>query len=267
MSDRLSKNVIYNEDCLGKSGLCVLPDASVDMVLCDLPYGVTANKWDKQLDLGSLFAEYRRLLKTPGTIVLTGQQPFTTDLINAGREIFKYELIWSKSMATGFLDAKRKPLRSHENVLIFAAGKYNPQKTKGKPYSQTRGRASTNYGKHHKTKTVCLDGRRYPKSVFSIKHDKSKHPTQKPVALFEYLINTYSDEGDTILDNCMGSGTTAVACIKTGREYIGFETEPQYYKICQERVSEELSARSFFTEPEKPDWSQREIFSTGGLAQ
>ena len=260
---------IYNTDCLGSQGLVIVPDSSVDLVLADLPYGVTANKWDKLLDLDALFAHYRRILKTPGTIVLTGQQPFTTDLINAGRDLFKYEIIWNKKQGANMLKTNVMPLYIHENILIFSNAPCNWQSSPRMKFnnfgrreykkraSKLNNKNNPKYGKHGKE--IYASGTAQKSIVTYAKELTGDHGTQKPVALFEYLIKTYSDPGDTVLDNCMGSGTTAIACIKTARTYIGFETVPEFYQICQDRVSKELTARSFFTEPDKPEWIQQNL--------
>lgn len=236
---------IYNQDCL--VGMNDIPDKSVDMILCDLPYGTTHNKWDSIIPLDRLWEQYKRVLKRGGAVVLTGQIPFTIDLANSNRNWLRYEWIWEKTYPTGFLNANRMPMKCHENVLVFyeSLGKYNPQGTKeGK--KQPSGKNSGNYGDYKVgytgTEGEPYDGaysgtKNYPRDVVTFAKEKTDHPTQKPVALFEYLIRTYTDEGDTVLDNCMGSGTTAVACIRSKRHFIGFETDGNYCKIANERIS------------------------------
>lgn len=237
---------IYNQDCL--VGMNDIHDKSVDMILCDLPYGTTHNKWDSIIPLDRLWEQYKRVLKRGGAVVLTGQIPFTIDLANSNREWLRYEWIWEKTYPTGFLNANRMPMKCHENVLVFyeSLGKYNPQGTKeGK--KQPSGRNSGNYGDYKVGYTGTENGepydgayagtKNYPRDVIMFAKEKTDHPTQKPVALFEYLIRTYTDEGDTVLDNCMGSGTTAVACIRSKRHFIGFETDEGYCKIANERIS------------------------------
>lgn len=245
--EELRLNVIYNADCLGPEGLCTIPDGSIDMILCDLPYGVTANDWDVRLPMAELWAEYRRIIKKGGAIVLTATQPFATDLINAGRDLFKYDLIWEKSNVTGYLNAKSAPLRNHEQCLVFGAKVYNPQFSKGKAYTQKAGKRGPNYGERVQAVTVN-NGFRYPKSVFTVSAEKT-HPTAKPVALFEYLIKTYTNEGETVLDNCIGSGTTAIAAIRTGRQFIGWELDKGYHQTAIDRVKAEYEKTALFEDP------------------
>ena len=228
-------NKIYNEDCL--VGMKDIPDKSVDMILCDLPYGTTRNKWDTVLPLDWLWDEYNRIIKDSGAIVLTAQTPFDKVLGASNIENLKYEWIWVKPSGTGHLNAKKMPLKNHENILVFykKLPTYNPQMTKGTPYTQKSGRASSNYNPQERVTTVN-EGYRYPLTVQKFKSEKGLHPTQKPVELFEYLIKTYTNDGETVLDNCMGSGTTAIACINTNRNYIGFELDEGYYKASIERI-------------------------------
>ena len=237
-------NKIYNEDCL--EGMKRIPDGSVDMILCDLPYGTTACKWDAIIPFEPLWEQYERVIKDNGAIVLTASQPFTTKLINSNIGNFKYSWVWKKSKATNYVQARKRPLKYHEDIVVFAKKQhtYNPQMRKGfKPYKKTQ---KENYDKD---KSVFKDtrapgsvsvssGERFPSTVieFSNPNNKSVHPTQKPVALFEYLIKTYTNEGETVLDNCMGSGTTAIACINTNRNYIGFELDEGYYNASLDRI-------------------------------
>jgi site-specific DNA-methyltransferase (adenine-specific) len=217
-----------------------LPDDSIDLVLCDLPYGVTnRNKWDSIIPLDKLWEQYYRIAKQKAAIVLTATQPFASLLVSSNWKHFKYEWIWEKDNGTGFLNAKIQPLRKHEQVLVFYRSQptYNPQMTDGKPYSITSGRDSTNYGDYHPVLTEN-DGKRYPTSVLKIQRDKDKfHPTQKPLALMEYLIKTYSNPDDLILDNCSGSGTTALACINTKRRFICIEQDEEFYKDSLSRIA------------------------------
>ena len=217
---------------------------SVDMVMADLPYGTTACKWDAVIPFAPLWEQYRRVCKKNAAIVLTASQPFTSALVMSNPAMFRYELIWEKSKATGHLDAQRKPMKAHESICVFSTSPtiYNPQKTAGKPYTPHAGKkvtevygavANQNHRNDHK-------GMRFPRSVLYFKTaeqepGKTTHPTQKPVALMEYLIRTYTNEGETVLDNTMGSGTTGVACINTGRNFIGIERDPEYFKIAQGR--------------------------------
>jgi DNA modification methylase len=232
-------NQVTQGDCL--SLLPLVEDKSVDMVLCDLPYGITQNAWDSVIDLSKLWAEYKRVLRLNGVVVLTAVQPFTSRLVISNLEWFKYSWVWEKTNATGFLNAKRRPLSAHEDVLVFAPGvaTYNPQKTHGhtRKSAVKRNDISTNYGAQS---IVSYDStERYPRSVQVFRSDKQKgslHPTQKPVALFEYLICTYTNKGHTVLDNCCGSGTTGVACQNTGRNFIQMELDPKYCEIARSRL-------------------------------
>ena len=216
-----------------------VPDRSIDMILCDLPYGTTKNKWDSIIDLNELWVGYERIIKDNGVIVLFSQMPFTAELVHSNLKLFRYEWIWKKENGTGFLNAKKMPLKIHENIEIFykKPPTYNPQMRKGfKPYSQVSGRGSSNYGEQVRVRTVN-DGERYPIDVIEFKRDKEKlHPTQKPVALLEYLIKTYTNEGDVVLDNCAGSMSTVIAALNTKRNCIAIEKDTKYFEIGKERV-------------------------------
>ena len=241
-------NTIYNEDCL--EGMKRIPDESVDMILCDLPYGTTACKWDTIIPFETLWAEYERVIKSNGAIVLTAAQPFTSALVMSNPKWFKYEWVWEKTRFTGNLNAKIMPLRAHENVLVFGRGRINyyPIKTQAPEHkidrrktindSHVKAGGAYNNSKAFVNKRTRDDGTRYPTSVqvFKNPNNNSMHPTQKPVLLFEYLIKTYTNKGETILDNCMGSGTTAIACLNTDRQYIGFELDEGYYKMANKRI-------------------------------
>lgn len=237
-------NTIYNEDCL--DGMKRIPDKSIDMILCDLPYGTTRNKWDSIIPLEELWVHYNRIIKDNGAIVLFAQTPFDKVLGSSNLKMLKYEWIWEKTEATGFLNAKKMPLKSHENILVFYKKPpvYNPQFTEGKSYKYKKeGISSTNYGESKGTDLIVNDGKRCPKTVQLFKKDKGLHPTQKPLALCEYLIKTYTNKGETVLDNCMGSGTTAIACINTNRNYIGFELDSEYHAIAEKRVHDALNEK------------------------
>ena len=240
-------NKIYNEDCL--EGMKRIPDKSVDMILCDLPYGTTACKWDAIIPFEPLWEQYKRVVKDGGAIVLTASQPFTSALVMSNPKWFKYEWIWEKSKASNFLLARKQVLKSHESVLVFGNGSvvYYPQKTEGKPYSghNRAGKKGSDTDSYNKVPNPTFrngsnDGKRFPRSVQYFKtaesEGKTLHPTQKPVALFEYLIKTYTSEDETVLDNCMGSGTTAIACINTNRNFIGFELDETYFNLANERI-------------------------------
>ena len=237
-------NKIYNEDCL--EGMKGIADGSVDMVLCDLPFGTTQCKWDTIIPFEPLWEQYNRVIKPNGAIVLTASQPFTSALVMSNPKMFKYDWCWKKPKGTGHLNAKRQPMRDKEDICVFYASQctYNPQMTSGKPY---KNKAGKNH-KTHNSMSDCYgeykdfrydnDGKRYPKQVieFGVVERGTLHPTQKPVALFEYLIKTYTNPGELVLDNCMGSGTTAIACMNTGRNFIGFEMDEVYYDIACKRI-------------------------------
>ena len=237
----LDLNKIYNEDCL--EGMKNFEDKSIDMILCDLPYGTTQNKWDSVIPLDELWKEYKRIIKDNGVIVLTSQGIFTAKLMLSNEKWFKYKLVWVKSKATNFLNAKKQPLRKHEDICVFynKQPQYNPQMTEGEPYDKgvRKNQLTGSYGDFNPVH-VKSEGMRYPTDVVYFKTAESEgkvyHSTQKPVALFEYLIKTYTDEGEIVLDNCIGSGTTAVACLNTNRNFIGFEKEEKYCKIANERI-------------------------------
>lgn len=235
---------IYNTDCLEDQGLCKLADKSIDMILCDPPYAITANKWDKPLDLEKMFKEYDRIIKDNGAIVLFGNQPFTTDLINAYRKNFRYSLVWDKNQGTDFFNCSRKPLKSHEDIIVFYKNKptYNPQMEEGKPYCNVRKPIDIPYMQDRSFRFSELienkDGARFPKTVLKFKRETGKHTTQKPVKLCEWLIKTYTNEGETVLDNTMGSGTTGVACMNSGRKFIGFELDEKYFEVASSRIKQ-----------------------------
>lgn len=236
MTDTNQASEVLQGDCLEL--MKDIPDGSVDMILADLPYGTTACKWDTIIPFEPLWEQYKRIIKPNGAIVLTASQPFTSALVMSNPKMFRYDLKWIKKAGTGFYNAKRMPLRAHEDILIFykELPLYNPQKTPGKPYVQKRGSASDVYRGKDLSVTVS-DGARYPLSWTEFKRDKEKtHPTQKPVALFEYLIKTYTNEGDLVLDNVAGSGTTGVACQNLNRNFILMEQEPEYVEIIKQRL-------------------------------
>ena len=266
------KNIqIFCGDCLEL--MKDIPDGSIDMILCDLPYGTTACKWDTGIPFEPLWEQYNRIIKDNGAIVLFGSQPFTSKLICSNIKNFKYEWIWEKQKASNFMGAKFQPLKYHENICVFSNGThlYNPQKykvleldeitnmSKSELKSLFESRDYDRYGKVDRRKTIndpitnkqhignevkrtrnADDGFRFPKSVIKINKsiNKNVHPTQKPVALLEYLIKTYTNEGETVLDNCMGSGSTGVACINTNRNFIGIELDPTYFETAKKRLEE-----------------------------
>ena len=238
-------NKIIEGDCL--EVMKDIPDKSIDMILCDLPYGTTACKWDTIIPFEPLWEQYKRIIKDNGAIVLTASQPFTSALVMSDPDMFKYEWIWEKHKGTNIYGVKREPLKIHESVLVFGGSKYNPQMTTGESYIP---RGKHNIGKKegliiaNKPVGYAKDfdpAKRYPISIqrFSNHNQKenSFHPTQKPVALFEYLIKTYTNEGDLVLDNCAGSGTTGVACKNLKRNFILIEISPEYCAIAEARIA------------------------------
>lgn len=224
-------NYVFEDDCLDV--MEYLPDNSVDMVLCDLPYGTTQNKWDSVIDLNKLWDRYARIVKKNGAIVLTSQGIFTAKLIISNEKWFKYKIVWEKSKPTNFLNAKKQPLRKHEDICVFYQSQptYNPQMTFGKPYSKgVRKKQHTgSYGEFDPVLVESKDGLRYPTDVVYFKTPESEpegtvwHPTQKPVELGRYLIRTYSNPGDVILDNASGSGSFLVSALLEQRNFIGIE--------------------------------------------
>ena len=229
-------------DCLELMG--TIPDGSVDMVLTDPPYGTTACKWDTIIPLEPMWEQLKRVTKKNGAIVMTASQPFTSVLVTSNLKMFKYCWVWEKSKASNFLQAKKQPLKNHEDVVVFSGGKvpYNPQFTEGDAYKPRPGKKVTEVyrpSKDHMFRNGS-DGKRYPKSVQYFKTSESEgkviHPTQKPVALMEYLIKTYTDEGDIVLDFTMGSGTAGVAAKNLGRNFIGIELDPTYFQIAKGRI-------------------------------
>ena len=224
-----------------------IPKGSVDVILCDLPYGTTQNKWDSVIDLSKLWIEYDRVLKDNGAIVLNSQGIFTANLILSNEKIFKYKLCWVKSKATNFLNAKIQPLRKHEDICIFYKKPpvYNPQMSEGEAYNKgfRKNQNTGSYGDFNSVE-VKSEGKRYPTDVIYYATAESEgvvfHPTQKPVALMEYLIKTYSNEGDLVLDNCMGSGTTGVACKNLNRNFIGIELDEKYFNMAKQRINDAL---------------------------
>lgn len=223
-----------------------IPDRSVDMILCDPPYKQTRNQWDKPLDLDAMWTQYRRIIKENGAICLFADGMFFAELMISGRKMWKYNLVWDKQLTTGFLNANRQPLRRHENICVFYQKQpvYNPQKVKGrKNHSKKTTGADKCYGKY-----ICVDNSeilgdmKHPTSIVSFQKPHPSiavHPTQKPVELCEWLIRTYTNPGDLVLDNCMGSGSTGVACINTGRRFIGMEFDEHYFEIAKERIAKQ----------------------------
>lgn len=262
MNDTKSIQLIHG-DCLQE--MKNIPDASVDMILCDLPYEVLHKnnphaQWDRKLPFDLLWEQYERIIKDDGAILLFAQGMFTADLMKSNPKLWRYNLVWDKSRVTGFLNANRMPMRSHEDICVFykKLPTYNPQYIDGQP-NHYRGNGihkHTNscYGKYKadyngrtyesvpRVDSTVPEGKKLPRSIISIKKEHEStvfHPTQKPVTLLEYLIRTYTNEGDTVLDNTMGSGSTGVACVRTLRKFIGIELSDEYFGVAVSRISEE----------------------------
>lgn len=248
---------LFEGDCLEK--MKQIPDASVDMVLCDLPYGTTACAWDVVIPFAQLWAQYSRIVKERFAVVLTASQPFTSALVMSKIDWFKHEIIWKKERPTNFMSGKKAPMKYHENILVFSSSLlYNPQ-YESKPQENKRNNApravtcETSFGALSAKFDECtvIGGSKdwnYPASIQYFSMQRGLHPTQKPVSLMEYLIKTYTNEGDTVLDNCMGSGTTGVACMNTNRNFIGIEKDAKYFQIAKERIekTQHPSEPSFF---------------------
>lgn len=251
-----------------KQGDCLelmkdLPSKSIDLILCDLPYGTTRNKWDSIIDLDRLWVDYDRIIKDNGAILLFAQTPFDKVLGVSNLRDLRYEIIWQKTAPTGFLNAKKMPMKAHENILVFykKLPTYNPQMTQGHPrkvaskssrkksverHQEKSEVLASNYNSYGESQVNYDSTERYPLSVQVFAKDQQKenyHPTQKPVALLEWLIKTYTNEGDLVLDNCMGSGSTGVACVNTNRNFIGMELTEQYFEIAKERIGKALEKK------------------------
>ncbi|MBR1805806.1 MAG: site-specific DNA-methyltransferase [Selenomonadaceae bacterium] len=245
---------IFNEDCI--SGMKKLDDGSVDAIICDPPFQTTDASWDIRLPIEEMWAEFNRVTKQNAAIVLFSQLPFAVDLINANRKMFRYEWIWTKSKAVGFLNANRMPMRAHENILVFyrKLPTYNPQFRTGKPYvriqdeeprtreSVYQGRGSSitiNDGNHYYPRDVL----EYSQPTTNNKMEPRFHPTQKPVDLMEFLVRTYTNEGELVLDSTMGSGSTGVACMKSRRRFVGFELNKKFYDVSRQRLERAINER------------------------
>ena len=243
---------LYNGNCL--EIMKDIPDNSIDMVLCDLPYGTTACKWDNVIPFEPLWEQYNRIIKSNGAICLFGSEPFSSALRMSNIKDYKYDWIWRKPRGTGHLNAKKQPLRDAENICVFYKKQcfYNPQFAKGEPYSALKGgktskiseKGQTTYGTFMNGAEYRNDnnGFRYPKQIieFGVVERGTVHPTQKPVALLEYLIKTYTNEGETVLDNCMGSGSTGVACQNTNRNFVGIELDEHYFEVAKKRIEDNI---------------------------
>ena len=233
---------LYNGNCIDVMNSHIKP-GSVDCIICDLPFGTTKNAWDVKIDFNELWKSYYRVAKINCPIILFGAKPFSAELIVSNLKDFKYDWIWEKSKSTGYLNAKKMPLRAHEEILVFYRKPpvYNPQKTEGKPYNKgTALRETGSYGSMTPTTVLSEDGTRYPRSVFYHKTAESEgevlHDTQKPLGVIDMLVKTYSNEGDVILDNCMGSGTTGVSCKRNNRKFIGIEIDNDFFEVSKNRI-------------------------------
>ena len=235
-----------------------IPDKSIDMILCDLPYGITACKWDSVLPLEKLWERYKRIIKDHGAIILTASQPFTSALVMSNPEMFRHEWIWVKNRGSNFASLKYQPMKEHESVIVFSkkTPKYYPIKEERKGSGKER--AKYKYNPSNTGKRGAMGGfemrhanhngnndLRFPSSVQRFNTEVGLHPTQKPVKLIEYLIKTYTNEGDTVLDNCMGSGSTGVACVNTNRNFIGIELDDKYFEIAKNRIEQEIKQVRF----------------------
>ena len=252
--DKIGDNVLlYFGDCLEE--MDKIPDKSIDMILCDLPYGTTACKWDTVIPFEPLWAHYKRVIKRNGAIVLFGSEPFSSALRTSNLGMYKYDWKWEKDSGANFLSFKYQPAKVHEDIMVFGqmavsfskngTMKYFPQMWESTPYSIKSGMGTGIAGPSARAdvKSVLTEnkGERYPRSIIKFNRgDKRFHSTQKPVALLEYLIRTYTNNGETVLDNCMGSGSTGVACVNTGRRFIGIELDENYYNISKKRIEEAL---------------------------
>lgn len=234
----IGRGRFYHGDCF--EAMREIPDGVIDMVMCDLPYGTTQNKWDSVLPLDELWKEYWRI--SIGRVVLTAAQPFTSALVSSNYKDYKHNWAWIKNNATGHLNAKKMPMRIFEDVLVFCEGLYNPQGVIDYGKITKSGTGSKNFGKYGKEWLQEKTG--YPRNILEFSYDSDKiHPTQKPAALFEYLIKTYTNEGDLVLDNCAGSGTAAIACENTGRRWVCIEKDDEYYAKAVERVRAHVEAK------------------------
>ena len=251
----LSEPQLINDDCL--QALPKIPDKSIDLILTDPPYGTTACKWDSIIPFEPMWKELKRIIRDNGCIALFGSEPFSSSLRMSNIKQFKYDWIWQKDNSTGFANAKKQPLRKYENISIFYKKQptYNPQMTKGKPYKtkngirknstktlsgdKIQGKNKANIVSYFRVKNNNL-GTRYPVNIINYKRERGLHPTQKPIALLEYLIKTYTNENDTVLDFTMGSGSTGVACKNLNRNFIGIELDKTYFNIAKERINNVL---------------------------
>lgn len=234
-------NQIYNLDCL--EGMKEIPDGAVDLILTDLPFNITNCHWDKKIPFEPMWEQFKRVTKENAAIALFAKGKFLIELAYSNLKMYRYKWVWQKNLATGFLNAKKMPLCAHEDILIFyrKLPTYNPQFTQGKPYrANIYSSTSRNYGKIKTDSTLkTSEAKRFPRDDLNFQfYNHNEHSTEKPVDLLEYLIRTYTNEGEVVLDATIGSGSTAVACVNTGRQFIGFETNEHYFEVAQKRISE-----------------------------
>ena len=233
-----SHGMLFHGDCL--EIMKNIEDESIDMILCDLPYGTTVCKWDTIIPFDKLWEQYNRIIKDNGAIVLFGNEPFSSQLRLSNLKNYKYDWVWDKKRGSNFATVKIRPFNSFENIMVFYKKQptYNPQMWKSTPYTCNQGYVgeAKQTGLYRDNVITVNNGDRYPLTILSFSKETGLHPTQKPVALLEYLIKTYTNEGDVVLDNCMGSGSTGVACVNTNRNFIGIELDENYFNIAKERI-------------------------------
>lgn len=241
----LEKNIIFNEDC--RLTTKRLPDGSIDLLLQDTPFGCTQNEWDIKPNFAEMWPEWERIIKDNGAMIFFGTQPFASELILSRTGLFRYDIIWYKALGTGHLNANKMPMRNHEHILVFykSLPTYNPQMKVGKMRMKgsKKGNTTTNYGNFNGK--TSINDQYHPQSVIDFTNGdrttENDHPTQKPIDLFRYLIKTYTDEGETVFDGYMGSGTTAEACIIEKRNYIGSELNKEYFDLAQKRINNKIA--------------------------
>jgi len=247
MADK-PNNYLWLGDCLEL--MKDIPDKSMDAIICDLPYGTTDCKWDSVIPFEPLWKQYKRIIKDDGAIVLFGAEPFSSALRMSNTKYYKYDWVWEKTKATNYLNAKKQPLRANENISIFykIQPTYNPQMTSGKPYNKGKAKRETSvYGKQVSVEVKSENGLRYPRNVIKFRTAESEgklHPTQKPLELIKYLVKTYTNENDWVLDNTCGSNTTGIACYDLNRNYIGIEKDIDIYNIAKKRVEKNILLRA-----------------------
>ena len=262
----VSGSTFVNADCFDVFPF--IEDKSIDAIICDLPYGMTKNNWDSVLPIDKLWKEYNRIIKDNGAIILFGNQPFSSTLIVSNLKMFRYSLVWEKNKFSDFLNAKRKPMKTNEDILIFYKKQptYNIQYWYGEPYKRWNTQEAvdkqTNYGNHKLNVSESKDGKRLPTTVLKFNRvERPSHPTEKPVELLEWLIKSYTNEGDMVLDNTMGSGTCGLASIKNNRKFIGIEKEKQYYDVAVRRALKYLGNDTYKNIQEKVNYDK--LLSSG----